>query len=569
MASMRTVRGGAAARWLLLLTAMSVFAAACGGGGSGETGAGGEDAAPSDAASSAAATEVAPTDEPTEGGTVTFGAEQEPAVLMPVTAEGNQLANAIILRTVLASAYDVAPDFSYVPDLLADEVEVSEDGLTYTWTIKDEAEWSDGEPVTGEDFAFTTAVYTDPDFDISARDGYDLITDEEVDEKTYTATFEEPFAPYKTLFDWVLPAHELDGEDINEVWNDEIALASGPFEFDSWEQGQRLTLKRNENYWGEHAAYLDEIVVQFITDSNTQIQALDGGEIDTINPQAQVNLLDQIEAVDGVQSEVVGGINWEHLDFNFAVPGLDQPFVRRAIAYGIDREAIAQRFIAPLYPEASVLNNLIYVSNQPEYEEHFQSYTYDPERARQLLEDNGCTEGDDGVYSCDGERLEFRIATTSGNALRELTVEVIQQQLAEVGIAMEIANEESGTLFGTTIFEGADGGWDMLLFAWSGSPDPFGGNSIVTCDGGLNEQSYCNEEVTRLINSTNSIVDPEERAAVYNEADALMASDLPILPLYQKPDIFVWRDNIGGVETNPTQWGPLWNAEDWYLTGDG
>ncbi len=550
------------ARWLLIISALAMLAAACGGGGTTAD----PSAATGPAATDASESEPATSGEPQEGGTVVFGADQEPAVMIPITTSGNLFATTVITTPILESAYEVLPDFSYAPQLLADEAEVSEDGRSITYTIKDEATWSDGEPIGADDLIFTYETFINEDFDIASRSGYDLITKaEKVSDKAATFTFKEPFAPYKSLFTPILPAHELEGENIDKVWNDEITVASGPFEFDKWNKGQDATIKRNENYWGEKAI-LDEIIFRFIEDSNSQVQALRGGEIDMMYPQPQVDLVEQIDTLEGVESETNAGTVWEHLDFNFKVPPLDKDYVRKAIAHGIDREAIVERLIKPINPEATPLQNTIYMNNQAEYEPHFDQYNYDPARAEQLLTDNGCTKASNGIYECEGKPLSFRYATTTGNEARELQQEVIQAQLKAIGIEITPANEEPDALFGKTLPGGKKGAWDLINFAWVGSPDPFGGNTIYTCDGDLNEQSYCNEEVTKLINKTNSIIDPAERAATYNEADALMAEDLPIFPLYQKPTFFAWQDTITGPQDNPTQGGPTWNAGEWALT---
>lgn len=283
-------------------------------------------------------------------------------------------------------------------------------------------------------------------------------------------------------------------------------------------------------------------------------------------PQPQVDLVEQVAKLDGVKTESNAGTVWEHLDFNFKVPPLDKDYVRKAIAFGIDREAIIERLIKPINPEAAPLNNTIYMNNQAEYEDHYGTYTFDPAAAEKLLTDNGCTKGDSGIYECDGMPLSFRYATTTGNEARELQQEVVQAQLKEIGIEIKPANEDPDAMFGKTLPAGKKGAWDIINFAWVGSPDPFGGNTIYICDGDLNEQSYCNEDVTDLINKTNTLVDPAERAAAYNEADALMAEDLPIFPLYQKPTFFAYKDTIQGVQDNPTQFGPTWNAGDWSLS---
>ena len=105
----------------------------------------------------------------------------------------------------------------------------------------------------------------------------------------------------------------------------------------------------------------------------------------------------------------------------------------------------------------------------------------------------------------------------------------------------------------------------MIQFAWVGSPDPEGNIEIFKCEGSQNYQSYCNEEATEALEATNALFDPAERAASFNEADALMAEDLPILPLWQYPQAMAFHDNFHGLENNTTQWGPLWNAEQIWM----
>jgi peptide/nickel transport system substrate-binding protein len=551
------------AHWLLLLVALSMLAAACGGGGGGGSEAASEGGAASE---TGAASEGADAGQAVEGGSVVFGADQQPDIMNPTLTAGNLFATTVITMPLLEGAYQLLPDFTYQPQLIDGEAKTTQDPFTVTYTIKDEAQWSDGEPITAQDFIFTWKTYVNEKWDITSRDGYDQITDgEAMDDKTVRFTFEKPFAPYKVLFSPILPQHELQGKNFNQVWNDEVTLSSGPFEFDSWQKGQQATIKRNENYYGEPAK-LDEISFRFLEDSNTQVQSLQGEEIDMMYPQPQIDLVEQVSEIEGVKTETAAGTVWEHLDFNFVVPPLDQLFVRQAIAHGIDREALAEQLIKPINPEAVPLQNLIYVNNQAEYEPHFDQYNYDPDRARQLLEENGCTEGDGGIYECDGEPLSFRYTTTAGNELRELQLEVIQAQLSEIGIDIKSDIGDAATVFADVLPSGADGAWDLFNFAWVGSPDPFGGNAIWMCEGGQNYNSYCNEEVTDLLRETNTLLDPAERAATYNEADALMADDLPVLPLYQKPTYFAWNERISGPKENPTQAGPTWNAGEWFLT---
>ena len=511
------------------------------------------------------------------GGTVVFGLDQEPDALNANLTSGNQLVTGMITTTMFRPAYLLTPDFEYVPDLIDGEAEVTRDPFTVTYEIKEDAVWSDGVPVSAEDFAFTWQTMVNPEFDITERTGYELITDAEiVDDKTVTFTFSEPYVSYRQLFSTaggtgVLPAHALEGADFNSVWNQAIVspetgepIANGPFVFSEWNPGQDLTVVRNEAYWGE-PAHLDAVVFRFIEDSNSQIQALRGGEVDMLYMQPQLDALEQLRTIEGIDIEVSAGTQYEHLDFNFAVPPLDQQYVREAIARGIDRQAIVEAIIAPIQPDAEVLQSLIYVTNQQQYEPHFDRYAYDPQAAVALLEDNGCTRGEDDVFVCDGDRLSFTYTTTAGNEGRELQMQVIQAQLAEIGVEIIPNLLEPEQMFTGVLPAGSEGAWEIGNWAWIGSPDPAGNVPIFSCDGDQNYQSYCDEQVTELLAGTNSIVDPAERAAAFNEVDELLAEDVPVLPLYQKPSLFVWHDGIQGPKDNPTNQGPTWNVEDWAL----
>ncbi|HWH32194.1 MAG TPA: peptide ABC transporter substrate-binding protein [Egibacteraceae bacterium] len=546
-------------RWLLLLVTLAMLATACGGGDGG-----------TEPDGDATETEQAQ-GEPVDGGTVTFGQDQEPAILMEWFNEGNLQATSIPMKAVLYPLWRITPEFSYEPLLLDGEPEVTEDPFTVTYKLKDEAVWSDGTPITVDDIEFTLDVVLNPDLDIVSRDGYDKIDrgqTERIDDKTIKYTFTETYAAYREMFSTqpILPAHALEGQDIATAMNDSVPVASGPFEFESWTKGQNITLVRNENYWGEQKPRLDRVVFRFIEDSNSQVQALRGDEIDMFYPQPQLELVEQVSELDGVTYEVSAGPVWEHLDFNFAVPPMDQTFVRQAIIQGIDRQALAQELIAPMYPEATVLQNVIWMNNQEPYEEHWDRWEYDPEAAIALLEENGCTRGDDEIFTCDGQRLSFEYVTTAGNELRELQFEIIQSQLQEIGIEARPKLQDAATAFGTTLIAGKEGAWGMFNFAWVGSPDPASGNTIWMCGGGQNYNSYCNEEVTRLIEATNATIDQQERADLYNQADELMAADVPLVPLYQKPTFFAWRSALVGMQDNPTQWGPTWNIEEWART---
>ncbi len=204
------------------------------------------------------------------------------------------------------------------------------------------------------------------------------------------------------------------------------------------------------------------------------------------------------------------------------------------------------------------------------YEDHFSQFDYDPAGAAALLEENGCTKGGDGIYACDGERLSFTWDTTAGNEARELQFEVAQSQLKDVGIEVTATFGPASEVFADENFYGDNSQWQIFNFAWVGSPDPAGGNTLYHCTGdapngfgGNNNLRYCDEAVDALIRSTDSATDPAERARLYNEADALWLAEVPLIPMYQKPTFFAWYSDISGPQDNATQVGPMWNVETW------
>jgi peptide/nickel transport system substrate-binding protein len=575
-------------RWFLLLVVFALIAAACATEDDGAT-------EPDDDTTEDEVTEPddEPTDEPTdgetdgegaEGGTLVWGYDQEPNVLNPTTTDGNMFATSMVALSVVLPLWIITPEFAYEPSPLLESAEATAAGVepfSVTYNLNPDAVWSDGEAIDAGDVFFTLQTCLNEEWDITSRAGCDKVDMEATEaamdpgSKTIEVIFIEPYAPWQTIFSTadgvILPQHVLEGEDWNTVWNDEISVASGPFMFEEWNKGQQMSIVRNESYGtyaGRHA-YLDRIVFRFLPDSDTQVQQLRGGEIDMFYPQPQLDLVQQVEAIDGVESEASAGPIWEHLDFQQQNPALANQYVRQAMAMGIDRDTFIEQFILPLNPDAEPLNSLVYVNNQTEYEPHLQEFvSYDPQGAVALLEESGCQRGEDNIFVCDGERLSFEWTTTAGNERRELFFEIAQQSLLEIGIEVVPGFGEAAAVFAADVLDA--GNWDVFNFAWVGSPDPASNVELWKCEGAQNYHRDCPpDEINELLEETNRAVDPAERASLMNQAGALLAERVPVLPLYQFPTYLAWNGaRFTGLRDNPTQWGPVWNVEEWRATGN-
>jgi peptide/nickel transport system substrate-binding protein len=501
------------------------------------------------------------------GGTVILGADQEPKILNWHLTDGNLYWLSVINGQILEGAWELNNKGQYVPEMITGAT-VSNNPFTITYTIKPTARWSDNRPVTAADFQFTWQTYNNKNWDITSRAGYeDIASVTGGNSKTVKVVFKKPFAAWKDLFTAIMPRHKLVGQNFNNVWANSIDIASGPFKFERWQKGSQLVLSRNNNYGGTKAK-LNQIVFRFIPDTNTQFQAMRGGEVDMIAPQPQLQIAD-IKKQAGIRVQSGPEFAWEHLDFQLGAkghPALRQPYVRQAIVTGINRSQIATALYKEIAPGLPVLNNAIFKPFQSEYQAHkWQPFGFSQKKAISLLRAKGCTGGpatpssrNNDIYSCPGVgKLSFTFFSTAGNQLRELAFQIMQRQLKSIGI--ELVNR-----FRTGVFSVLPTReWDMFLFTWIGSPDPGGSVEIHKCNGDQNDQVYCNRKVTALLDKSQNTVDPAARTKLLNEADALMAKDLSQLPLFARPGFLIHKSSVANVLKNPTSEGPTWNSELW------
>jgi peptide/nickel transport system substrate-binding protein len=552
---------------------------ACGGGGDEGGGGGGEEGA---------------------SGRVVFGESTDfPENLYPNIAAGNATSVANLLIGVLPSAYHIMPDFTveYNDELLAEEPTLETEGGTQVnvYEIRDEAVWSDGTPISADDFEFTWRANRSGDPAqggcpaVLSTTGYDQIESVEGSEdgKTVTVTYSTPFADWQGNFENILPAHIMDSEDpaalcetITNGWPIAQGLpediSGGPWQItaENVDAGaQTLVLTPNPEWWGDGPA-LEQLIVQNIgNDPTTAVQGMQSGELGVIYPQPQLDLVQQIQELEpNVESEINFGLSFEHLDFNTQDPHLADPNVRKAFAYALDREEIVDQTVGQFSSDAQVLNNRIWLNTQPEYQDTAPEDVkgQNIEAAKALLEESGYTLGPDGVYVHPQRGpLAIQIDTTANNPLRQTTIEVMIPQLREAGINASFnANPD--------IFAGADkptsleaGGYQAALFAWVGNPFVSSAQSIYqTPVGGNIQQNYSRigtPEIDALFAELATEPDRERQAELGNQIDQLLWEQMATIPLYQKPTFIANQASIEGVQDNPTEAGPLWNSSTWSI----
>jgi peptide/nickel transport system substrate-binding protein len=506
------------------------------------------------------------------GGTVIFGADQEPRTLNTFTVEGNALWGSLVLQPVITffSKYNNKGVLIY--DIGQGATLNSKKPQVVTYRIKAAAKWSDGQQITADDMIFTYQQIMNPSHQIASRIGFEDISNiRKVNSKTIRVTFKKPFAAWASLWGRIMPRHSaggIAGQDFNQAWRNGPPIANGPFRMAGWNRGSQMVVTRNDNYWGKKAT-LNQIVFRFIPDTNTQFQAMRGGEVNIINPQPQQQIAD-IRKQRGITTQVGTQFTWEHVDFQLGPQGhaaLKKKFVRQAILTGINRLQLRQVVYKDIAPRLPPLNNTIFKNFQPEYESHkFQPFGFSQKKAIQLLRSNGCTGGpatpslsNRDVYSCPGVgKLEFGFHSTAGNAARELAFQIMQVQLRSIGI--QLNSRFSLTALTVTL---PTRNWDIMMYAWVGSPEPAGSVNIARCGGTQNHQNYCSRPVSRLLLKSNEELEWPKRVKLLNQADALIATHAVTLPLFARPGYLIHDSRLKGAIFNPTNTSATWNTEQW------
>jgi peptide/nickel transport system substrate-binding protein len=226
----------------------------------------------------------------------------------------------------------------------------------------------------------------------------------------------------------------------------------------------------------------------------------------------------------------------------------------------VDRQEIVDTLVAPINPDASVLNSRIYVPAAADYADNSGGLTRDVEGAKALLEGAGYTLGSDGIYvDADGERLSVRLGRRDPNPRRQSTNELAAEQCKEAGI--ELTDDPSED-FNAVRLPASD--YDIALFAWVSTPLLSSNKSIYVEDGAQNWNNYKNPELTGLFDQANAEFDPAARADLMNQIDQVLWDDMATLPLFQFQEMIAYSDSVQNVIFNGPL-GPTWNANEWAL----
>ncbi len=502
-----------------------------------------------------------------------------------------------MLSGVLPYTGQWQPDATYEYDLnvLAEEPELINDDPDegpFEWkiTLADDAVWSDGEPMTGEDLRVSWMLGTSPDegycggCDPRASTSFDKVDNVEADGKTATFQLKEGLADpeWMSLFDahsqsgGFLPAHlaEENGWDVDDAddlgeyytWlhDERPEWSGGPYMIVDGDLENEVVKEPNPNWFGDEPK-LDRITMMYNTDEGTFANAFVNGEIDGANPaQYSEDVILEIQDLPNAEVTVEEGAVWEHIDLNLRNEQLQDVELRRAIFTAIDRDDIANRNFGGGYPEYELKNNHVFGNDSEYYVDHFEGEsqgTGDIEEAQSILEDAGY-ELDDDTLTLDGDEIgPFRLRSTD-TVVRNTSVQLIQAQLAEIGITanIEMTDDLGGML------DAAE--YDIVQFGWSGSPY-FTGNAdqFWHSGSGSNFGGYSNDEVDELAEQAINASDLDTAAEASNQAMEIVVPEAYVLPIMAEPNyFFVNADRLVNVHDNlQSSYRATYNIGEWDL----
>lgn len=445
-----------------------------------------------------------------------------------------------ILNNVMETLTFYDDDMNLIP-WLADSWEQSEDGLTWTFNLHEGVMFSNGREMTAEDVAWSLNRLIDPD--IASGNSWRLGTDtviEAVD--TYTVEITTS-APNATL-PLALGANKSTGILAPESADDEGVVAqpigTGPFVISEVEGTTRLVLSANEDYWMGDYPYLDSVEIIPYEDDAARELALTGGEVDwimTISPQNLTQLQDDPDVV----VELVPQLAYDYFGLNLNREPFNSREVRQAIAYALDRQQICDfAFFSICEPVQGPT-----ASGSPWFFP-YAPYDQDLDMARSLLEQAGYADG-----------FSFVMNTVVGFEETQRAAQVVQQQLAAIGITMEIQAEEAGVIIE---IEGT-GEFDAIMWSWIGLTDAADYFFLQHHTGeGLNFTGYSNADFDALVEAGTATADFDERYEIYEQANQILVDDAPYIYMYAKSVVKAWAPHVMGYTVRPDAANNFWTV---------
>ena len=413
---------------------------------------------------------------------------------------------------------------------------------TYVFHLRRGVTWHDGKPLTAADVHHTFASILDEKNESPKRTSFDKIQSIDIiDDYTIRFVLSEPFAPFLTNMTLGLIPRPSATEAERDL--DTHPIGTGPFKFDRVEPDVAVHLLAFDAYF-EGRPRLDGVVLRILPDAMVRLFELQKGNIDLVQNDLPPDLIAPLRRDEQFAVLQAPGTNFTYLGLNCQDDILKHVEVRQALAYAIDRQAVIRHVLSDL----GTLADGMLPTGHWAYEAKVPHYAYHPNRAAQLLNQAGFTDPDG-----DGPQMRFQLTyKTSQNDEGRRIAEVLQEQLRQVGIGIEIRSFEWGTFFGDI----RAGNFQLYALTWVGVTEPdifhyvFHSQSVPPA--GANRGRYSNTQLDALLDTGRRSMSQAARRAAYSQAQTLIATELPYIPLWHRTNVAVLRSTFRGYQLTPS-----------------
>jgi peptide/nickel transport system substrate-binding protein len=505
-------------------------------------------------------------------GQVIVGLSQEPTVFHPLMP-GIEVEQGVWWQ-LFSTLWFVDPDGRFMPDL-AREVPslenggLSADGLTWKIKLRTDAKWHDGTAFTAEDVKFSLDLINDSGFRARNRVGHSLVKDIKVvapDEIHWR--MESPYSPYMSILSltFMVPKHILGKvSDPNSSPFHNAPVGTGPFRWGTRVPGDHILLHAHTGYHLK-GPYLERIVFKYIPDLTVLYTQFRTGQVDYTGIQGILpNFVQEAKTLRGRKIFVSSTASVEHIAPNLDFGPFADRTVREALYLAINKKALidALNYGLPTQTES-------FVPRQAwSFQQDLPQHSYDPAKANALLDAAGWVRGASGMREKGGVKLEFTNSTTTGNAVREQTQQLLIQDWRAIGAAMRVNNMPAAVIWGEFWQQSKFNSVVVAVnFMLGSDPDVtprFGSGAIPAKGGrGFNTYQYQNQEADRLLAEGAKQFDLVQRKAIYGDLQKLIRRDLAILPLFQGFIAEGVKDGLQGFQPNINTSSNCWNAREWY-----
>ena len=434
---------------------------------------------------------------------------------------------------------------------IATSWKISDDGLTYTFQLRQDVKWHDGKALTAEDVKFTYEKILDPQIASRFNLNFQAVKDIQTPSpSTVVVTLKGPDPVFlANLWAGIIPKHIWEKEDFAKSPYNISPVGSGPWKLKEWVRGDHMIFEANPDYF-QGRPYLDRVIVKVIPDATVAFAALEKGDVDYFpftgvigGPPYQ--LVNRLKQSPRLEVKVFDVVSTQRLFFRNDKPPFNNLKVRQAVAHAINKQFIVDKL---LFGYGQITHSEVPSALPWAHNPEVPQYNYDVAKANQLLDEAGYPRGAGGI--------RFRTRIYGNPGVRAILSEILKEQLKAVGIAADVVmNEWASYINAIRNTREIDG--VFTIFSLQSVPDPsteaIRYHSTQIKPGGQNYLFYSNPRVDAIIDATQSTLDQAKRAQLFYEYQDILAREVPMIPLYTLTGVDIWNKKFDGFGV--TQWG--------------